>query len=79
MSIPVSTGLCQYWSLCRDAAADRDTHMKTAVAKLARMAAISEMKLETLELQAEGNRIGQLGVSTGGIMGTAVTLQLLAE
>ena len=43
--------------------------MKAAVARLAKLAAISEMQLETLQLQAEGSRIGQLGVSSGGIMG----------
>ncbi len=55
--------------VCRDAAAARDTDVKAAVARLAKLAAISEMQLETLQLQAEGNRIGQLGVSSGSIMG----------
>ncbi len=55
--------------VCRDAAAARETDVKAAVARLAKLAAISEMQLETLQLQAEGSRIGQLGVSSGGIMG----------
>ncbi len=53
----------------RDAAATREVDIKAAVARLAKIAAVSEMQLETLQLQAEGNRIGQLGVSAGGIMG----------
>ena len=53
----------------RDAATTRDVSVRAAVARLAKMAAVSEMKLEGLQLQAEGNRIGQLGISTGGIMG----------
>lgn len=53
----------------KDAGAARDADVKAAVARLAKLAAISEMQLETLQLQAEGNRIGQLGVSSGGIMG----------
>ena len=55
--------------VCRDAAAAREIDVKAAVARLAKLAAISEMRLETLQLQAEGSRIGQLGVSSGGIMG----------
>lgn len=54
---------------CREAAAARDTEVKAAVARLAKIAAVSEMQLAALQLQAEGNRIGQLGVSTGSIMG----------
>lgn len=59
---------------CRDTAAAKDVDVKAAVARLAKLAAISEMQLETLQLQAEGNRIGQLGVSSGGIMGTQLAL-----
>ena len=54
---------------CREAAAARDADVKAAVARLAKIAAVSEMQLATLQLQAEGNRIGQLGISSGGIMG----------
>ena len=43
--------------------------MRTAVAKLADKAAVSELELLVLQLQAEGNRIGQLGVSSSGIIG----------
>ncbi len=64
--------------VCRDAAAARDTDVKAAVARLAKLAAISEMQLETLQLQAEGNRIGQLGVSSGGIMGEFGAVHLFA-
>ncbi len=55
--------------VCRDAAAAREADVKAAVARLAKLAAISEIQLETLQLQAEGSRIGQLGVSSGGILG----------
>lgn len=63
---------------CRDTAAARDADVRASVAKLAKLAATSEMQLETLQLQAEGNRIGQLGVSSGGIMGTQPALQHVA-
>ena len=43
--------------------------MRAAVAKLASQAAASEMHLLVLQLQAEDNRIGQLGVSTSGLIG----------
>ena len=70
MSVRMSRdGTAVNFCLCRDAAAARDTDVKAAVARLAKLAAITEMQLETLQLQAEGNRIGQLGVSSGGIMG----------
>lgn len=55
---------------CRESAAARDTEVRAAIAKLAKIAAISEMQLQTLRLQAEGNRIGQLGISGNGIMGS---------
>ena len=37
------------------------------------------MQLETLQLQAEGNRIGQLGVSSGGIMGEFDVVQMFCS
>ena len=57
---------------CRDSAAVKDTEVKAAIARLAKIAAISEMQLQTLQLQAEGNRIGQLGISGNGIMGSCL-------
>lgn len=50
----------------------KDTEVKAAIARLAKLAAISEMQLQTLQLQAEGNRIGQLGISGNGIMGSCL-------
>ena len=62
----------------RDTVAARDIGVKAAVARLAKLAAVSEMHLEALQLQAEGSRIGQLGVSSGNIMGRPVA-QLVAS
>ena len=45
----------------RDTVAARDIGVKAAVARLAKLAAVSEMQLEALQLQAEGSRIGRLG------------------
>ena len=59
--------------LCRESAAARDTEVKAAVARLAKISAISEMQLQSLRLQAEGNRIGQLGICSNGIMGSCST------
>lgn len=59
---------------CRDSAAARDTEVRAAIARLAKIAAISEMQRQTLQLQAEGSRIGQLGISGNGIMGSCSRL-----
>ena len=54
----------------RTAAAAWESDVKAAVARLAKTASIYEMQQETLQLQAEATRIGQLGVSSSNsIMG----------
>ena len=59
----------EHASVCRESAAAKDIEVRAAAARLAKIAAISEMQLQTLQLQAEGIRIGQLSVSGNGIMG----------
>ncbi|KAL3147179.1 hypothetical protein ABBQ32_002684 [Trebouxia sp. C0010 RCD-2024] len=63
------TSVQQHLNASKELAAARDSEVKAAVAHLAKIAAVSEMQLQTLRLQAEGNRIGQLGVASNGIMG----------
>lgn len=55
--------------LRRDTAATKESAVRAAVAKLANKAASTEMDLLMLQLQAEGSRLGQLGVSSSGLMG----------
>lgn len=61
------------WCL-RDAAAVKDTAVRSAVAKLANRAAVSEMDLLVMHLQADRNRIGQLAVASSGLIGEAPAL-----
>lgn len=70
---PCTNIQCLLHALSRELAAARDSEVKAAVAHLAKIAAVSEMQLQTLRLQAEGNRIGQLGVASNGIMGNCST------